>query len=112
MTQCLCLVHCLVTTHITITIELVSSPSFPPKSYSFPANYSSKERLRKLITIMPLVVPGLTSNSGDNDQTNKWMNQLMGKKIGDQSNETVSCPSPRADVHFLEPCLIAADICV
>jgi hypothetical protein len=45
---------------------------------------------RKLITIMPLVVPGLTSNSGDNDQTNKWMNQLMGKKIGDQSNETVS----------------------
>jgi hypothetical protein len=40
---------------------------------------------------MPLVVPGLTSNSGDNDQTNKWMNELMGKKIGDTSNETVSC---------------------
>ena len=39
---------------------------------------------------MPLVVPGLTSNSGDNEQTNKWMNQLMGKKIGDSSNETVS----------------------
>jgi hypothetical protein len=38
---------------------------------------------------MPLVVPGLTSNSGDNDQTNKWMNDLVGKKIGDSSNETV-----------------------
>ena len=24
---------------------------------------------------MPLVVPGLTSNSGDNDQTIKWMNE-------------------------------------
>ena len=40
---------------------------------------------------MPLVVPGLTSNSGDNDQTNKWMNDLVGKKIGDSSNETVRC---------------------
>lgn len=38
---------------------------------------------------MPLVVPGLTSNSGSNDQTSKWMNELMGKKIGDSSNETV-----------------------
>merc|ERR1711915_1012559 len=37
---------------------------------------------------MPLVVPGLTSNSGDNDQTNKWMNELVGKKLGDSSNET------------------------
>ncbi|KAF2722825.1 hypothetical protein K431DRAFT_221192 [Polychaeton citri CBS 116435] len=38
---------------------------------------------------MPLVVPGLSSNSGDgNDQTSHWMTQLMGKKIGDDSNET------------------------
>ncbi|QIX02385.1 hypothetical protein AMS68_007902 [Peltaster fructicola] len=36
---------------------------------------------------MPLVVPGLQSKDG-NDQTSKWMNELMGKKIGDQSNET------------------------
>ncbi|KAL1586924.1 hypothetical protein WHR41_04170 [Cladosporium halotolerans] len=36
---------------------------------------------------MPLVVPGLTSNSGD-DKTSGWMNQLMGKKLGDSSNET------------------------
>lgn len=41
---------------------------------------------------MPLVVPGLTSNSGD-DKTSGWMNQLMGKKLGDSSNETV-CSSP------------------
>lgn len=39
---------------------------------------------------MPLVVPGLTSNSGDsNDLTSQWTNQLMGKKLGDSSNETV-----------------------
>lgn len=43
---------------------------------------------------MPLVVPGLTSNSGSNDQTSKWMNELVGKKIGDSSNETVRSPHP------------------
>lgn len=43
---------------------------------------------------MPLVVPGLTSNSGSNDQTSKWMNELVGKKIGDSSNETVRSPDP------------------
>lgn len=44
---------------------------------------------------MPLVVPGLTSNSGDSaDLTSQWMNQLMGKKIGESSNETVSLPLP------------------
>ena len=37
---------------------------------------------------MPLVIPGLQSKDGDN-KTNKWMNDLMGKKIGDSSNETV-----------------------
>jgi hypothetical protein len=39
---------------------------------------------------MPLVVPGLTNSSSENNKTNNWMNQLMGKKIGDTSNETVS----------------------
>ena len=43
---------------------------------------------------MPLVVPGLTYNSSENDKTNNWMNQLMGKKIGDTSNETVSSLHP------------------
>jgi hypothetical protein len=43
---------------------------------------------------MPLVVPGLTNSSSENNKTNNWMNQLMGKKIGDQSNETVSCYIP------------------
>ena len=38
---------------------------------------------------MPLVVPGLMSKSGD-DKTSKWMNDLVGKKIGDASDETVS----------------------
>ncbi|KAK4553160.1 hypothetical protein LTR86_009690 [Recurvomyces mirabilis] len=36
---------------------------------------------------MPLVVPGLMSEGG-NDKTNDWMNKLMGKKIGESSNET------------------------
>ncbi|GAB7363917.1 hypothetical protein MBLNU230_g4480t1 [Neophaeotheca triangularis] len=35
---------------------------------------------------MPLVVPGMSS-TGD-DKNAQWMNQLMGKKIGDSSNET------------------------
>ncbi|KAF2089085.1 hypothetical protein K490DRAFT_39037 [Saccharata proteae CBS 121410] len=34
---------------------------------------------------MPLVVPGLNSVSGDKNAD--WSNQLMGKKIGDESNE-------------------------
>jgi len=34
---------------------------------------------------MPLVVPGLMSKDGD--KTNDWMGKLMGKKIGDSSDE-------------------------
>ena len=38
---------------------------------------------------MPLVVPGLMGNSGDN-KTDEWMNKLVGKKLSEQeSNETV-----------------------
>lgn len=39
---------------------------------------------------MPLVVPGITSESGD--KTEEWTNKLVGKKIhdGEDSNETVS----------------------
>ena len=40
---------------------------------------------------MPLVVPGLQSKGSD-DKTNKWMNDLVGKKLGDSSNETVCQP--------------------
>jgi len=39
-------------------------------------------------TTMPLVVPGLMSNS--KDKTEDWSNKLMGKKIGDASDEVVS----------------------
>lgn len=38
---------------------------------------------------MPLVVPGMMSNNSG-DKTSDWMNKLVGKKIGDSSNETVS----------------------
>jgi hypothetical protein len=36
---------------------------------------------------MPLVVPGLMSNS--KDKTSDWQNKLMGKKLGDSSDEVV-----------------------
>jgi hypothetical protein len=35
---------------------------------------------------MPLVVPGITSKSGDS-KSSDWMNKLMGKKLGDSSDE-------------------------
>lgn len=37
--------------------------------------------------IMPLVVPGLTSSS--KDKTEHWQQQLMGKKLGDTTDEVV-----------------------
>ncbi|KAK3070429.1 hypothetical protein LTR53_010471 [Teratosphaeriaceae sp. CCFEE 6253] len=37
---------------------------------------------------MPLVIPGLSSNSGADGKTNDWMNKLTGKKLGESSNET------------------------
>ncbi|KAM0722899.1 hypothetical protein Q7P37_001097 [Cladosporium fusiforme] len=49
---------------------------------------------------MPLVVPGLTSNSGDsNDLTTQWTNSLMGKKLGDSSNETTFAKSDLPKEH-------------
>ncbi|MCJ1235162.1 hypothetical protein MMC14_003128 [Varicellaria rhodocarpa] len=35
---------------------------------------------------MPLVVPGI--NSGGDSAQAKWMNKLMGKKLGEQTDET------------------------
>lgn len=38
---------------------------------------------------MPLVVPGITSSNGSgSNKTNDWMTKLMGKNLGDTSNET------------------------
>ncbi|KIW85627.1 hypothetical protein Z517_01019 [Fonsecaea pedrosoi CBS 271.37] len=40
---------------------------------------------------MPLVVPGITntgSSGGGNANTGEWMNKLMGKRLGETSNET------------------------
>ncbi|KAK4540548.1 hypothetical protein LTR36_009078 [Oleoguttula mirabilis] len=37
---------------------------------------------------MPLIVPGMMSSNGGDDKTSQWMNKLMGKKIGEASNET------------------------
>jgi len=39
---------------------------------------------------MPLVIPGLMSQDSKDDKTSQWQTKLMGKKIGDASNETVS----------------------
>lgn len=38
---------------------------------------------------MPLVVPGITSNSGD--KTQEWTNKLVGKKITDEPSSEVVC---------------------
>jgi hypothetical protein len=40
---------------------------------------------------MPLVVPGITSNSGSgsNDPTSEWTNKLLGKKLSDSTTDTV-----------------------
>ena len=42
---------------------------------------------------MPLVVPGLMSKDGSKDKTADWQNQLMGKRLGDTSDNTVCPPS-------------------
>lgn len=38
---------------------------------------------------MPLIVPGLQTKDGK-DELSKWENELLGKTIGDKSDETVS----------------------
>ena len=59
---------------------------------------------------MPLVIPGVTSNKGENDKTNKWMNELVGKKIGDSSNETVR-PRPPDPNRIMSQCtIVSADL--
>ena len=45
---------------------------------------------------MPLVIPGMQSSGGD-DKTSKWMDQLMGKKLGDSSDNMVCVGSPTYD---------------
>lgn len=40
---------------------------------------------------MPLVVPGMSSKGGD--QTSDWQSKLMGKKIGESTDEVVRAPS-------------------
>ncbi|KAF2214770.1 hypothetical protein CERZMDRAFT_36283 [Cercospora zeae-maydis SCOH1-5] len=46
---------------------------------------------------MPLVVPGLQSTDGD--KTSEWMNKLVGKKIGDTSNETTFAKADLPEQH-------------
>lgn len=50
--------------------------------------YFRQDTQNKIAKAMPLVVPGLQSKGGD-DQTNKWMNDLVGKKLGEHSDEIV-----------------------
>lgn len=63
----------------------------PPYSTTTSTTQSDIDRYISLTTPnMPLVVPGVTSQSGD--KTEEWTNKLVGKKIhdGEDSNETVS----------------------
>jgi len=38
-------------------------------------------------SIMPLVVPGITSTGGGDSQQNEWMSKLMGKKLTDSASD-------------------------
>ncbi len=38
---------------------------------------------------MPLIVPGVTTSLTGNDKTSDWQNKLMGKKLGEQSDQMV-----------------------
>jgi hypothetical protein len=49
---------------------------------------------------MPLVVPGITPQGGDKSKTEEWSNKLVGKKLGESSDETV-CLSYSADGFFI-----------
>ncbi|KAI1815180.1 hypothetical protein GGS20DRAFT_584757 [Poronia punctata] len=41
---------------------------------------------------MPLMVPGITSNSSGEDKTQEWSNKLVGKTLSDESSsETCFC---------------------
>lgn len=37
---------------------------------------------------MPLVVPGLMSSAGSNNEQESWMNKLVGKKLTDSTSDT------------------------
>lgn len=39
---------------------------------------------------MPLVVPGINSGDKENSKTEEWTQKLVGKKIGESHNSTVS----------------------
>ena len=56
---------------------------------------------------MPLVVPGITSNSGD--KTEEWTNKLIGKKISEEpSNEIVCHPLPLSVLPLVGVVLISS----
>jgi hypothetical protein len=49
---------------------------------------------------MPLVVPGLQSKDGNQDD---WMSKLMGKKLGEQSDEMVRSRQPTTSYRLACP---------
>ncbi|KAH6676897.1 hypothetical protein F5X68DRAFT_213585 [Plectosphaerella plurivora] len=53
---------------------------------------------------MPLVVPGIQTNTGD-EKTDEWTNKLVGKKLHDEeSNETCFCKKDLPEEHrIIEP---------
>jgi hypothetical protein len=48
-------------------------------------NFNTKTTLK-----MPLVVPGINSGEKENSKTEEWTQKLVGKKIGESSDSTVS----------------------
>nr|POF08109.1 uncharacterized protein c23d3.17 [Quercus suber] len=57
---------------------------------------------------MPLIVPDVTSNEVNKSSESAWMNELVGKKIGDRSNETTFAKADLPAKHrILEPDMAA-----
>ena len=85
---------------------LASFPLFPKRSTNKTHFKPISQKPRKNTAKMPLVVPGITSNSGD--KTEEWTNKLVGKKLADKpSNETVSTSLPS---RLLDRTLIARSL--
>ncbi|KAK5137421.1 hypothetical protein LTR08_008999 [Meristemomyces frigidus] len=48
---------------------------------------------------MPLITSNMLGAKGGDDKTSQWMNKLMGKKLGESSNETTFAKSELPKEH-------------
>ncbi|KAJ0424685.1 hypothetical protein BJY00DRAFT_276162 [Aspergillus carlsbadensis] len=75
-------------------IQLTFLSRSQQRLYLHPTHQISKQNHH---ATMPLVVPGITSNSGGNKD--EWLNKLVGKKISESSNETCFAKKDLPETH-------------